>query len=142
MIYITPTISINENEIKFDFTHSSGPGGQNVNKVASVAQLRFDVKNSKAFPDDVRARLIQLAGKKITGAGVLLIKAGRFRKQELNRKDSVSRLISLIRKASKKPKIRVKTRPTVASKKRRLAIKKHRSKIKKMRLTAGKSLDN
>jgi len=133
MIAITPTIAISENEIKLDFIRSSGPGGQNVNKVATAVQLRFDVKNTLSLPHDVRARLVDLAGRKITEHGILIIQAKRFRKQERNRQDAIDRLINLIRKASEKPKARIKTKPTRAAKKRMLAAKRHRSKIKRMR---------
>ena len=133
MIAITPTIAISENEIKLDFIRSSGPGGQNVNKVATAVQLRFDVKNSPSLSHDVRTRLVRLAGRKITEHGILIIEARRFRKQERNRQDAIDRLINLIRKASEKPKARIKTKPTRAAKKRMLAAKQHRSKIKRMR---------
>jgi len=133
MISITPTIAISENEIKLDFIRSSGPGGQNVNKVATAVQLRFDVKNSPSLSHDVRTRLVRLAGRKITEHGILIIQARRFRKQERNRQDAIDRLINLIRKASEKPKARIKTKPTRAAKKRMLAAKQHRSKIKRMR---------
>ena len=133
MISITPTIAISENEIKLDFIRSSGPGGQNVNKVATAVQLRFDVKNSPSLSHDIRTRLVRLAGRKITEHGILIIQARRFRKQERNRQDAIDRLINLIRKASEKPKARIKTKPTRAAKKRMLAAKQHRSKIKRMR---------
>jgi ribosome-associated protein len=141
MIAITPTIAIRENEIKLDFIRSSGPGGQNVNKVATAVQLRFDVRNSPSLSHDVRARLVRLAGRKITEHGILIIQARRFRKQERNRQDATDRLINLIRKASEKPKARIKTKPTRAAKKRMLAAKQHRSKIKRMRRLVSTSED-
>ena len=133
MIYITPAIKIDKNEIKLQFIRASGPGGQNVNKVATAVQLRFDVKNSSSLPEGVRIRLVRLAGRRITENGVLIIEAKRFRKQEQNRQDAIDRLVKLIRKASEKPKTRIKTRQTRASKERLLAAKRHRSKIKRMR---------
>ena len=133
MLQITPAIAIKENEIKFDFIRASGPGGQNVNKVATAVQLRFDVKNSPAFSDDVRNRLICLAGRRITEHGILIIEAKHFRSQKQNRKNAVNRLIKLIRKASEKPKVRIKTKASFASKKRIRESKKHRANKKKMR---------
>ena len=104
MLYITPTLSIDEDDIQEEFIRASGPGGQNVNKVATAVQLRFDVSGSTSLPDDVRARLTRLAGRRITKEGVLIIRAHRFRTQEQNRRDALERLIGLIRSAAEKPR--------------------------------------
>ena len=133
MIQVTPAISIDESEIQEHFIRASGPGGQNVNKVATAVQLRFNVAGSLSLPHDVRERLVRLAGRRITEGGILIIEARRFRTQEQNRQDAVDRLIRLIQKAAEKPKPRRKTRPTMASKKRRLDIKHRRSETKRMR---------
>jgi ribosome-associated protein len=132
MIEIGPSLQIDERELQIDFVRSSGPGGQNVNKVATAAQLRFDV-NASALPEDLRARLIQLAGNRITSEGVLLIEARRFRTQEQNRVDAIQRFAELVRKAAVKPRPRRKTRPTQLSKEERLKEKKRRGEIKKLR---------
>ena len=133
MIRITPSISIDERELQLEFVRASGPGGQKVNKVATAVQLRFDVVNSPSLPDDVRERLIRLAGKRVTEDGVLVIEARRYRTQDRNRKDAIDRLISLVQKAAVEPKPRRKTKPTPASKERRLANKRRRSEIKRHR---------
>jgi len=133
MIRVTGTITIGEEEIHQQFIRASGPGGQNVNKVATAVQLSFDVAHSPSLPEDVRGRLTRLAGKRMTKEGCLIIDARRFRTQEQNRRDAVARLVSLIRQAAQRPKIRKKTRPTLASKERRLESKHRRAKIKHLR---------
>ena len=133
MIQITDTITIDESELQQEFIRASGPGGQNVNKVSTAVQLRFDVAKSPSLPEDVRKRLMSLAHKKITDEGILIINARRFRTQGANRQDATRRLIELIRKAAEEPRTRHKTRPTLASKMRRLAIKRHHAKIKRLR---------
>ncbi|MBI4774097.1 MAG: aminoacyl-tRNA hydrolase [Deltaproteobacteria bacterium] len=139
MIEITSNIAIGEKEIEEDFIRSSGPGGQNVNKVATAVQLRFDIKNSPGLPEDVRHRLLRLAGKRVTSAGVLIIHAARFRTQERNRKDAMERLITLIRKAAEKPRPRRATAPTRASITRRLESKRRSSHTKRLRRPPGRS---
>lgn len=141
MIQVTPTIAIDENEIHEEFIRASGPGGQNVNKVATAVQLRFDVAKSRSLPDDVRERLMSLARDRITENGVLIIEARRFRNQGANRKDAVERLWDLITKAEQKPQIRHKTRPTLGSKIRRLENKDRRAKTKQMRSSMSEATD-
>jgi ribosome-associated protein len=133
MIKIAPDIVIHEKELTFDFVRSSGPGGQNVNKVATTVQLRFDIRASDGIPIGVKNRLRKIAGKRVTEDGILIIKAGRFRKQEQNRQDAVERLVQLLQAAAVKPKKRIKTRPTKAARERKLAAKKRRGKLKRMR---------
>jgi ribosome-associated protein len=133
MLEITPSLSIQESEIKFEFMRASGPGGQNVNKVATAVQLRFDVQNSLSLPEDVKERLYRLAAKRITEEGVLVIEAKRYRSQERNREDAVQRLIHLLQQAEHEPKPRRKTKPSKASQEARLAAKKRRGEIKRLR---------
>lgn len=136
MIHITRDVALDEKEIREIFIRASGPGGQNVNKVATAVQLRFDVDHS-SLPAEVRERLTRLAGRRVSADGVLMIEASRFRTQEQNRADARERLIALIRQAMAKPKPRRATRPTRAAKEKRLESKKRRSKIKAMRRMTG-----
>lgn len=132
MIEITPSLQIDERDLQIDFVRASGPGGQNVNKVSTAAQLRFDV-HASSLPEEVKARLIHLAGNRMTTEGLLLIEAKRFRTQEQNREDAIQRFVELVRKALVKPKRRKKTQPTQASKEERLKEKKRKGEIKKLR---------
>jgi len=133
MIRITTAISIADDELTESFVRASGPGGQNVNKVSTAVELRFDVAASQSLPEPVKARLIRLAGHRMTKDGVLIIQAERFRTQEANRKDARERLVELITAATHVPKRRIKTKPTRASQERRVEGKKKRSTVKKMR---------
>ena len=132
MIQVTPNISIDEDEFQEEFIHSSGPGGQNVNKVTSAVKLRFNVY-SASLSEKVRQRLIKIAGNRVTQDGTIIIDARRFRSQSANRQAAIERLCELIRKADLEPQIRHKTRPTLTSKERRLDMKHQHSEIKKIR---------
>jgi ribosome-associated protein len=140
MIRITDRISIEERELEESFVRASGPGGQNVNKLSTAVQLRFDVRGSSSLTDEVRARLERLAGRRLTRDGVIVIVAQRHRTQERNREDARQRLFELIRQAAVRPIRRRPTRPTAASRERRIESKKRRSSIKKFR-RARPSLD-
>jgi ribosome-associated protein len=133
MIRVTARISIGEREIAESFVRSSGPGGQNVNKLATAVQLRFDVRGSSSLPPDVKTRLERLAGSRLTQEGVLVIIAQRHRTQARNRDDARERLIDLIRRAAVRPVMRRATRPTKASRERRIESKKRRGGIKRQR---------
>lgn len=134
MIRITPNIALDETELRVEFIRASGPGGQNVNKVATAAQLRFNVLHSPSLPEPTRQRLIALAGRRLAADGDLVITARRFRSQERNRADAFERLIALIREAARPPPPpRRATRPTLASKLRRLEGKSRRGAVKSLR---------
>ncbi|HPX50660.1 MAG TPA: alternative ribosome rescue aminoacyl-tRNA hydrolase ArfB [Deltaproteobacteria bacterium] len=137
MIPVTDHISLDESELRWDFVRSSGPGGQNVNKVATAVQLRFDVRHSPGLSPETKKRLARIAGRKMTSDGVLVITARRFRYQERNRMDALERLVALIRQASIVPKRRVRTAPSRAAREERLREKKIRGGKKKERRRAG-----
>lgn len=133
MIPVTDRLAIAEDEISISFIRAGGPGGQNVNKVSSAAQLRFDARHSPSLPERVRARLERIAGAKLTKDGVIVITANRFRTQEANRRDAVERLVEMITEAAHQPKFRVPTKPSKAAKARRVEEKVKRGTVKKLR---------
>ena len=136
MIPLAGDIVIDESELQWEFVRSGGPGGQNVNKVATAVQLRFDVKGSQSLPQEIKERISRIAGRRMTSDGTLLIKAQRFRSQERNRVDALERLQEIIGEALRKPKRRIRTRPTTSSRMQRLESKRKRAAKKGMRHAA------
>jgi ribosome-associated protein len=133
MIEVNEDIRLDEAELTWEFVRSSGPGGQNVNKVSTAAQLRFNVAGSPSLPDDVRQRLIELAGARVTSGGELIITAQRYRSQARNRQEAVDRLVELIREAARPPRKRKRTRPSRSAREQRLEAKRRRSEKKDLR---------
>jgi len=133
MIEITPSLTIDDSEIQLDFVRASGPGGQNVNKVSTAVQLRFDVRGSPSLPPEIKQRLERLAGSRLTAEGVLVIESRQYRTQEQNRQAALDRLADLVRSAAQPPKPRRPTRPSLASKQQRLEGKRRRAETKRLR---------
>ena len=142
MIHITDNISLHESELQLEFIRASGPGGQNINKVSSAVQLRFDAARSPALSDATRTRLKKLSGHRMTADGILIIKAQRYRTQERNREDAIDRLIALIRQAAHRPKQRRRTKPSAAARQKRLAAKRRRGEIKRRRRPVGSGMED
>jgi ribosome-associated protein len=133
MIAITPSLALDESEIQLEFVRAAGPGGQNVNKVATAVQLRFDMRGSPSLPAEVRARLVKLAGRRVSEDGVLVITARRYRSQEQNRADAVQRLVKMIQKAATRPRVRKATRVSLSARAARVDEKKRRGEVKRRR---------
>lgn len=134
-LYISPILKIPPSEIHLEFVRASGPGGQHINKTATAVQLRFDIANSPSLPEFVRKRLLNLPDRRITEGGILIIDARRYKSQERNRQDAIARLTDLVRKATAKSRFRRNTKPTFASRRRRLDSKHQRSNLKRLRRT-------